>query len=286
MHVAQVLESRDFSHRLRARLSDGVSFAAARQAAAAELTADAALLGQPNNVLGIEYCRSILRHGADLTVLTLPREGAPHDGALVEGVHPSASAIRALVEEGKREQALSWMAPAMAQAYRQEEEAGRAPVLGQRCEPGDPGSPADHDGSGIRRSGRGAGRAVPAAVRGRTYRCRCGAGAGDGQDQAVCLCPAAPDGALGISGTDPRGLSSGTALSAAAGCQRERQTDPCRNAGAGPGPGADPGGIGAPAGRPGHRRCLCWNPARRICIPWPIRISGRRRGDEPGRTVP
>lgn len=134
MHVAQVLESRDFSHRLRARLSDGVSFAAARQAAAAELTADAALLGQPNNVLGIEYCRSILRHGADLTVLTLPREGAPHDGALVEGVHPSASAIRALVEEGKREQALSWMAPAMAQAYRQEEEAGRAPVLGQRCE--------------------------------------------------------------------------------------------------------------------------------------------------------
>lgn len=134
MHVAQVLESRDFSHRLRARLSDGVSFAAARQAAAAELTADAALLGQPNNVLGIEYCRSILRHGADLTVLTLPREGAPHDGALVEGVHPSASAIRALVEEGKWEQALSWMAPAMAQAYRQEEEAGRAPVLGQRCE--------------------------------------------------------------------------------------------------------------------------------------------------------
>lgn len=134
MRVAQVLESRDFSHRLRARLSDGVSFAAARQAAAAELTADAALLGQPNNVLGIEYCRSILRHGADLTVLTLPREGAPHDGALVEGVHPSASAIRALVEEGKREQALSWMAPAMAQAYRQEEEAGRAPVLGQRCE--------------------------------------------------------------------------------------------------------------------------------------------------------
>lgn len=134
MHVAQVLESREFSHRLRARLSDGVSFAAARQAATAELTADAALLGQPNNVLGIEYCRSILRHGAGPTVLTLPREGAPHDGALAEGTHPSASAIRALVEEGNREQALSWMAPAMAEAYRQEEAAGRAPVLGQRCE--------------------------------------------------------------------------------------------------------------------------------------------------------
>lgn len=82
MHVAQVLESGEFSHRLRARLSDGVSFAAARQAAAAELTADAALLGQPNNVLGIEYCRSILRHGAGLTVLTLPREGPPTMGPL------------------------------------------------------------------------------------------------------------------------------------------------------------------------------------------------------------
>lgn len=54
----------------------GRTFAAARAAAAEALcpgTGD--LLRAPNNILGIEYCKAILRHGAAMAPLPLPRLG-------------------------------------------------------------------------------------------------------------------------------------------------------------------------------------------------------------------
>ncbi|MDD3347932.1 MAG: nucleotidyltransferase family protein [Oscillibacter sp.] len=136
IQLAGVLTGEAFSRRLREELSVGVSFAAARQRAAEELTSPetAALLRTPNNILGIEYCKSLLRHGSTLKLLTVPRQGAAHDGAIAEGETPSASAIRSLIESGERERALSLMAPAMASAYAAEEAAGRAPVFAHTCE--------------------------------------------------------------------------------------------------------------------------------------------------------
>ena len=62
------------------------------------------------------------------------RSGSGHDAALQAGEHPSGSAIRELLRSGKRQEALSLMAPAMARAYLAEEAAGRAPVLAETCE--------------------------------------------------------------------------------------------------------------------------------------------------------
>ena len=66
--------------------------------------------------------------------VTIPRSGSAHNGAVEEGKHPSASAIRALLQSGEREQALGLMAPRMKEAYLAEEAAGRAPVFGETCE--------------------------------------------------------------------------------------------------------------------------------------------------------
>mgnify|MGYP000609313199 CR=1 FL=1 len=72
-----------FQAALRAELTKGDSFAAARQRAVAALLSpsDAALLSDPNNILGIEYCRALLRVGAAPALFTIPRTGAAHDAA-------------------------------------------------------------------------------------------------------------------------------------------------------------------------------------------------------------
>lgn len=133
--TAAVLDSPEYREGLRRRLDAGMSYAACRQAAAEELlgTEKAALLASPNNNLGVEYCRALSRLGGDIKPVTVLRQGAAHDGGVVDGI-ASASAVRALVRQGRREQALALMAPAMAEVYCREEAAGRAPALAETCE--------------------------------------------------------------------------------------------------------------------------------------------------------
>ena len=113
--VAAALLAPSFRDRLREVLPGAVSFAAARQRALTGLLPeeDAALLGQ----------------NAPLRPVTIRREGSAHDGALAPDTHPSASGLRALLRQGKREEALSLLPPAVARAYELEEAAGRAPVF-------------------------------------------------------------------------------------------------------------------------------------------------------------
>ncbi|MEG1594681.1 MAG: nucleotidyltransferase family protein, partial [Oscillibacter sp.] len=82
--LAAGLLGESFPALLRRELDRGVSFAAARQAAVAQLpqSADAKLLETPNNILGVEYCKSLLRRGSSIQPLALPREGAAHDSAV------------------------------------------------------------------------------------------------------------------------------------------------------------------------------------------------------------
>ena len=63
--AAAALCSAAFPAALRSQLESGLPFAAARAAAAETLCPGAAdLLQTPNNILGIEYCKAILRQGA------------------------------------------------------------------------------------------------------------------------------------------------------------------------------------------------------------------------------
>ena len=134
--IAACLESEAYRAVLKERLAGGESFAACRQAAVAALLGEekAALLEKPNNILGVEYCKALLRHKSGIQPITVPRRGSAHNGELLEGQHPSASAIRALLKEGQRERGVSLMASAMRRSYLAEEAAGRAPVFAENCE--------------------------------------------------------------------------------------------------------------------------------------------------------
>lgn len=82
-------------------LAQGMTFAAARQAAVAEGCGEktAGLLASPNNTLGIEYISAAGRLSADFRFLTVRRQGAAHD-ALEAHSLPSAAAVRAKIEAG------------------------------------------------------------------------------------------------------------------------------------------------------------------------------------------
>ena len=66
-----------------------------------------------------------------MTPLAVPRAGSAHDAE--DGSLP-LRAIRELLRAGERRRALLRMAPAMAERYREEERAGRAPVLAENCQ--------------------------------------------------------------------------------------------------------------------------------------------------------
>ena len=81
MEAARLLLSEKINEQLRKNLDAGQTFAAARAAAAeAACPGMGALLREPNNILGVEYCKAILTQNAALTPLPLPRLGTAHGG--------------------------------------------------------------------------------------------------------------------------------------------------------------------------------------------------------------
>lgn len=134
VRCAEALCSETFPEALREELKRGDSFPAARQRALRRLVPeeDAAALSRPNDTLGVEYCKAL--RGSGIRPLAVLRRGAGHDGETPEEGFASASAIRALLRRGEEEAALDLCAPAMAEGYREERAAGRAPALLERCE--------------------------------------------------------------------------------------------------------------------------------------------------------
>lgn len=100
METARLLESPDFSPALRQFLDRGMSFPAARAAALGELGMVGELLRQPNDILGAEYCKAILRQKSPMSPLPIRRPGSYH-AAEPDRENPSATALRNLILEGK-----------------------------------------------------------------------------------------------------------------------------------------------------------------------------------------
>ena len=98
LHIAGYLLSEQFSSDVKPHLAEGLPFAAARSRAIEQvLGADAAALNeQPNNILGIEYCKALLKLGSDIAPHTIPRFSVAHDASAANGQFASASLIRRL----------------------------------------------------------------------------------------------------------------------------------------------------------------------------------------------
>lgn len=126
------LEDETYPEKLRDRLAEGMTFAAARQAAAGQIVGDDAdCLALPNNALAVEYLRALKAQNALMEPLALPRIGSAHDSEDL-GRYPSASAIRRVLLDGGDWRSL--VSDETAVIIQRELDAGRAPVSMKNCE--------------------------------------------------------------------------------------------------------------------------------------------------------
>lgn len=100
MQIAKALLSAEFSAHLRPHLDAGLSFPVARAKALSQMDLDASLLGTPNNILGIEYCKAIWTQNSHMDILPIHRQGNYH-ASEADAENPSATSLRNLI--GKRE---------------------------------------------------------------------------------------------------------------------------------------------------------------------------------------
>ncbi len=98
--TADILLSDKFSFLVTEKIKSGITFAAARQEAAAELGADADILSKPNNNLGIEYIIAARNLRLPLEFKTLSRIGEDHDSMLDASNFVSSSFIRGKILDG------------------------------------------------------------------------------------------------------------------------------------------------------------------------------------------
>ncbi len=109
-----------YRERLRASLREGSSFPKARAAA---LDDYGELLQSPNNILGVEYVKAILKHASSMKPVTLKREGAQH-----RDEEASSTAIRSKLLQGMTEPAVLGEIPETAREARMASLARRGPV--------------------------------------------------------------------------------------------------------------------------------------------------------------
>ena len=91
--TAKLLLSPDFSQSLKAALSSGKSFPAARQEALIHLGGKNFDISKPNDILAIEYCKAIIQKKCSMEPMPIPRPGDYHDTE-PDLENPSATAIR------------------------------------------------------------------------------------------------------------------------------------------------------------------------------------------------
>lgn len=96
MAAARAQLSTEFSSLLKQQLETGKSFPAARQGALEQMGIAPSLLSQPNNILGVEYCKAILSQKCAMKPFPIHRQGSYH-AEIADYENPSATAVRNLM---------------------------------------------------------------------------------------------------------------------------------------------------------------------------------------------
>lgn len=134
--TAQALDSEAIRPLIRAGLEKGLSYAAARQRGAEELTGGRArCLESANNALGVEYLRALRRlRGEGVEVLTVPRQGADHDSQETDSPLVSASLLRRRMAEGCWDGLEGLLPETSWRILQAQRERGRCPARLEQCE--------------------------------------------------------------------------------------------------------------------------------------------------------
>lgn len=98
MQAAQLMENEppEISEKIKKLISSGMSYPAAREKAYEEMVVPG-LLATPNNILGIEYLRGLLRLKSNIIPVTVKRRGAGYNDTIPQNGIASASAIREIL---------------------------------------------------------------------------------------------------------------------------------------------------------------------------------------------
>ncbi|MCX7614355.1 MAG: nucleotidyltransferase family protein [Clostridiales bacterium] len=134
--VAIALLSEEFPPLLQNELQKGISFASARQKAILAMLGSKSsnLLSSPNNILAIEYIKSLFRLNSSIAPVTIRRIGASHDAKSASGNTASASHLRNLLENGDLSDLIPYMNKESFSILKEEIELERAPVLLKNAE--------------------------------------------------------------------------------------------------------------------------------------------------------
>ncbi len=100
---AMLDESKEFKHALKDILEEGVSLAKAKYLAVKQVYGDKFnenLINSPNNVLGLEYAKAILKFNSKIEIFPMLREGDHNDKTLKKGI-TSATSIREIIKTAK-----------------------------------------------------------------------------------------------------------------------------------------------------------------------------------------
>lgn len=100
--AAKAVYSQEINEIIVSKLSEGVTFAAAREKALAEISPESAeIIRRPNNILGVEYVAALDRINSNIKPVTFGRVGAGHGESGIFGSVASASYIRELIANGE-----------------------------------------------------------------------------------------------------------------------------------------------------------------------------------------
>lgn len=105
-------EPRRYQYTLKQYLKNGISFPAARQLAVSAYFAEkslpdhSSLLGEPNNILGIEYLKALKKTGSHMQAFTIQRMSSSYHDTILRPSYSSASAIRTLFESRQTDDSL------------------------------------------------------------------------------------------------------------------------------------------------------------------------------------
>ena len=96
-------ESKEFKKALKEKLESGISLAKAKFEALKSLGKndfDSTLISSPNNILGLEYTKALLKNKSNIEIYPMLRKGDHNDITLKKGI-TSATSIREVLKTGK-----------------------------------------------------------------------------------------------------------------------------------------------------------------------------------------
>ncbi len=130
--LSQVCADPAVLQQIQRKVRAGMAFAPAREAVLAQKVGpEAAILRQPNNILGVEYCKALDRLHSSITPMTTHRTTTVHDRDPGPAL-PGAAVLRERLLAG--EEIAPYVPDSTVAVLAREQAAGRGPVSGQRLD--------------------------------------------------------------------------------------------------------------------------------------------------------